>query len=43
VDNVYYDGTLDALRRSILEIEKLRPSLSKKDLKNLRTLIENLD
>ena len=26
VDNVYYDGTLDALRRSILEIEKLRPS-----------------
>ena len=43
VDNVYYDGTLDALRRSVLEIEKLRPSLSKKDLKNLRTLIENLD
>jgi len=43
VDNVYYDGTLDALRRSILEIEKLRPSLSKKDLKNLHTLIENLD
>ena len=43
VDNVYYDGTLDALRRSILEIEKLRPSLSRKDLKNLRTLIENLD
>ena len=43
VDNVYYDGTLDALRRSILEIEKLRPSLSKKDLKTLRTLIENLD
>lgn len=43
VDNVYYDGTLDALRRSILETEKLRPSLSKKDLKNLRTLIENLD
>ena len=43
VDNVYYDGTLDALRRSILEIEQLRPSLSKKDLKNLRTLIENLD
>ena len=43
LDNVYYDGTLDALRRSILEIEKLRPSLSKKDLKNLRTLIENLD
>ena len=43
VDNVYYDGTLDALRRSMLEIEKLRPSLSKKDLKNLRTLIENLD
>ena len=43
VDNVYYDGTLDALRRSILEIEKLSPSLSKKDLKNLRTLIENLD
>ena len=43
VDNVYYDGTLDALRRSVLEIEKLRPSLSKKDLKNLHTLIENLD
>ena len=43
VDNVYYDGTLDALRRSILEIERLRPSLSKKDLKNLHTLIENLD
>ena len=43
VDNVYYDGTLDALRRSVLEIEKLRLSLSKKDLKNLRTLIENLD
>ena len=43
VNNVYYDGTLDALRRSVLEIEKLRPSLSKKDLKNLRTLIENLD
>jgi hypothetical protein len=43
VDDVYYDGTLDALRKSILEIEKLRPSLSKKDLKNLRTLIENLD
>ena len=43
VDNVYYDGTLDALRRSILEIEKLRPSLSKKDFKNLYTLIENLD
>ena len=43
VDNVYYDGTLDALRRSVLEIEKLRPSLSRKDLKNLRTLIENLD
>ena len=43
VDNVYYDGTLDALRRSILEIEKLRPSLSKKDLKILRTLIGNLD
>ena len=43
VDNVYYDGTLDALRRSVFEIEKLRPSLSKKDLKNLRTLIENLD
>ena len=43
VDNVYYDGTLDALRRSVLEIEKLRPSLSKKDLKHLRTLIENLD
>ena len=43
VDNVYYDGTLDALRRSVLEIENLRPSLSKKDLKNLRTLIENLD
>ena len=43
VDNVYYDGTLDALRRSVLEIEKLPPSLSKKDLKNLRTLIENLD
>ena len=43
VDNVYYDGTLDALRRSVLEIERLRPSLSKKDLKNLRTLIENLD
>lgn len=41
--NVAYKETLDYLRKSILEIEKLKPNLSKKDQENLYKLLENLD
>lgn len=43
VDYVDYEATLESLRRSVLEIEKLRSKLSKKDKKNLSELIYNLD
>lgn len=41
--NVDYFGTIDSMRKSYLEIEKLRSSLSQKDQKLLLEFIKNLD
>lgn len=41
--NVDYFGTINSMRKSYLEIEKLRSSLSQKDQKLLLEFIKNLD
>lgn len=43
VDNVDYIRTIDSMRKSLLEIEKIRPHLTKEDKELLKLYFETLD
>lgn len=41
--NVYIKGTVDAVRKSVLEIDKIYPTLNKKDKEKLTNYLNSLD